>query len=455
MSIHTFMDLSNISKYRNGTCWSDSIGKTIYFEYEEVKDTVEVLDYSKEESEIKFKYKDEVHSMTVSSFKKVRFGKVLGKITNEFKVEIGTTYSDDKRNITIIDREYGKHSNSSHGKFYKYKCNKCGYEGKMRESHVLNNIGCSCCHGNTVIPGVNDIATTAPWIIKYLANKEDAYKYTYRSNKKVQIKCPDCGRIKNKKVTVCSLYNDHISCTCGDGYPYPEKFLLNVLEQLNLNHVYQYNKFNVDWCDKYKYDFYLEDQNIIIETHGDQHYRKVNLFTSGEEQQEIDKIKKKLALDNNIKQYIVLDCRYSNKEYIKSSILSSKLTDYYNFSCVNWDEANNFATKNIIKEVCEFYEANKHDMLIKDMLESLKMNRTTLLRYLNKGNELNWCKYVKNKKVRVVEIDEVFDTIKDCERQLNKRFDINFTSSNIIKVCKGERETHRGLHFEYVKLDKV
>ena len=44
-----------------------------------------------------------------------------------------------------------------------------------------------------------------------------------------------------------------------------------------------------------------------------------------QEQREIDRIKRELALKNGISEYIELDCRYSDKNYIKESIIKSNL----------------------------------------------------------------------------------------------------------------------------------
>ena len=106
----------------------------------------------------------------------------------KWKYEIGQIVKDDKRNITIIDKEIricNKIKSIENKKYYKYKCNKCGYnEGWMIEGNLLIGNGCRCCGGKTVIKGINDIATTHPNIVKYFKYKDDSYKYSYGSHKK-------------------------------------------------------------------------------------------------------------------------------------------------------------------------------------------------------------------------------------------------------------------------------
>ena len=128
------------------------------------------------------------------------------------------------------------------------------------------NVGCSCCNGAIVVPGINDIATTDPWMIKYLVDPEDAYKYTRSSAKKVKVKCPYCGRVKDKSITLNKLHrNQSVSCSCNDGISYPNKLMFNLLEQLEVEFETEYSP---DWIGNRKYDFYIPSMKLIIEMDG-------------------------------------------------------------------------------------------------------------------------------------------------------------------------------------------
>ena len=179
---------------------------------------------------------------------------------------------------------------------------------------------------------------------------------------------------------------------------------------------------------------------------------------------EIDNLKRDLAISNGIKHYLELDCRYSNENYIKASILNSDLINYFDFSKVDWDKANEFATSNLIKVTCEYYEKHKFKMLISEMLIELNLSHTTFLKYIKRGNELGWCNYNKKetikygkklspyniRKVRVIELNKIYDSITKCSQDLEKIYGKYFGISNIVSVCRGYKKSYKGFHFEYV-----
>lgn len=449
MYIHKFINLNDIPKYRGGIYWDKSIGMSIYFEYGDIKGNVEILDYVKEKQKIKFKYENRVYDMNTTVFKNVCFGKILGKITNEFKIEMGSNFKDDKRNLVILDKEYRKYKYNGSRKWYKYKCNKCGYEGWMIEYDLLKGKGCSCCIGKTVVKGINDISTIAPWMMKYFVNPEDAHRHTSKSGKKIKVKCPDCGSEKYIKVNV--LYKCGFSCPkCGDGFSYPEKFMFNVLEQLNINFITEYSPI---WSNNYRFDFYLPKYNIIIETHGKQHYEpSTNFNVPLETQQIIDKEKENLSMNNGVKIYIQLDCRESNLNFIKNSVLNSELIKYFNFNNVDWNKCNEYATKSKIKEICKFYNLHKN-MQMKDIAKKFKIHPLTLVKYLKTGKELNLCDYDVNhqkKSIIVIETGDIFESIMECERQSENKYGVKLSNKGICNVLKGKCNHYKGFHFEYV-----
>ena len=123
--------------------------------------------------------------------------------------------------------------------------------------------------------GINDIPTTTPWMIPYFqGGYEEAKKYTSNSHQKIRPICPDCGRVKDKEMTLNTIYrNESIGCICSDNISYCEKFIFNVLSQLNLDFKTQLTKTTFKWIGHKRYDFYfkVDNEEIIIETHGKQH----------------------------------------------------------------------------------------------------------------------------------------------------------------------------------------
>ena len=54
-------------------------------------------------------------------------GDIMGR-TPKFKLNVGMEFKDEKRNIVIIDREFRKNNKGCSEKWYKYKCNNCGWD---------------------------------------------------------------------------------------------------------------------------------------------------------------------------------------------------------------------------------------------------------------------------------------------------------------------------------------
>lgn len=460
------IDLSKLPRNKqNNINWKESIGYDVYFKYDDIEDYVTITDYEIKNQTLTIKYKDKFMKINIDYFKKCQFGCLIGKINKDFKINIGEVLKSNEKDLIILDRKRIKNKKGCNEKFYKCRCNKCGYEIWLSERVLIGNKGCSCCQNRTVVKGINDIATTDPWMVKYFVNPEDAYKYVSKSSKRIKMKCPNCGRIKEKEIIIQDLYrNKKIGCICNDKISYSEKFIYNVLSQLNINFITQFNKSNANWCDKYRYDFYIPDKNIIIETHGLQHYVN-SCWMPKKEQQKIDNIKRKLALNNNIKEYIQLDCSESDIKYITISLKYSKLSKYYDLSNVNWKNADEFATSNFVKKVCEYYEDNKNKMFSKDIAEKLNINITTLIKYLNQGNKFGWCKYEKNygnkmqnkitnhprgKKVKVIELNLDFKNCSECAKYLTEKYNKNFSSKVINSVCRKEKKSYLNFHFEYI-----
>lgn len=451
---HRHIDLSNLPTNKSGKIdWKNIKNNKIYFEYGEINGYMLLIKCLNDMVEVE--YNNDNFNISTSNIRDVSFGKILNVFTKEFKVEIDTTFENNKRNITITDREYRPNVNGTQLKWYKYKCHICGYDGGwIEESHLLGKSGgCSCCYGKTVVKGINDISTTNPELVKFFVNIEDVYENTSSSHKRVEVKCADCGRVRKNKMSISEInrYNS-IGCYCSDGKSYPEKFVFNIFEQLNVNFITEFSKRNECWCGKYSYDFYNPNLNMIIEAHGEQHYRDTGFKIRIEDQREIDAEKERIAIENGVKVYIQLDCRFSTKDYIKNSVLNSELIKYFNFNNVDWDKADEFATKNLIKTVCEYYERHKEDVLKKDISDKFKIDTSTLTKYLHKGNKLGWCNYSKyneKTKIKVVETGEVFNGIRECCRFFKENYNINLNNGSVSRVLNGGSKTHKGYSFEY------
>ena len=457
---HKYIDLSVLPTINENIDWANSIGKEVYFEYNDIKGYFKILGKDEERGShyIKILYDGIIYSKQIIDIKRVSFGSLVKSFNGSFHFDIGDNIKDEKRDLTILDKKYKKDKKGNKRKWYKVKCNICGWdEGWREEKHIEDNTLCPCCTGRIVVKGINDIATTNPELIKYFKNIDDAHNHTRGENILIDVICTDCGRIR--KIKISQLSKQGMSCICGDGFSYPEKIFANILDQLNLKYIFQLSKKNFNWCENYRYDFYIPEYDIIIETHGSQHYNYSKGWNSGKSQEIIDKKKKTLALKNNITDYIELDCRKSDKEYIKDSILNSELINYFDFNKINWDKADEYATNNLIKEVCEYYELYKNDILMEDIAKKFNITIHTLKKYIKKGEKLGWCKYIKRynsisykrkfKKVKVIEDNKIFNNVNECINYY-KKIGINFTLNSIRKNCRGETKTYKGFHFEYI-----
>ena len=388
---------------------------------------------------------------------------MANKRTREFKIETGTIFKDNKRDLIITDREYRMDADNINRKYYKYTCNKCGWDdGWAIESSLLKSkTGCSCCANQVIVPEINSIYTKAPWMMKWIS-EEDAKKYAPQSNRKVEVKCLDCGR--KKQILIANLYKRKtISCTCGDGVSYPEKILHFLLNVLTVKYINQLSNTTFNWCDKYRYDFYIPDKNTIIEIHGGQHYfENTNFKMNLTEVQENDRVKKELALANGVEHYIVIDCRESTLEWIKNNILESKLNELFDLSQVDWLKAEEFALKNIIKEVCEYWNNKEEWETTQTITDSNKWGVkgvSTIRNYLKKGTKLGWCNYnpkaeikKKSKSVEVIKDNKslgVFPSVRELERQSEKLFGVKLNDTGILKVCNGISDLYKSYKFKF------
>lgn len=213
---------------------------------------------------------------------------------------------------------------------YLCKCLVDGYTSVHTEHNLLKGKGCPVCAGIVVMCGVNDINTVAPWLGDLLENKEDGYKYSIGSKTKLRFKCPYCGTL-TKPTNIYNVYHTgHMVCRkCGDNISMPEKIMYGILEKISIEFRYQ-KKF--DWsCGRY-YDFYIPSRNMIIETHGRQHYQDtIGSWDSLDKTHDNDIFKQQLAESNGVEQYVVIDCSISD-----SSILFDRcvqvLSEYFDTS---------------------------------------------------------------------------------------------------------------------------
>lgn len=348
------------------------------------------------------------------------------------------------------------------------KCNNINHPDYYTQANVYyGGSKCPVCANKKIIKGINDIYTTDMWMVKYFANKEDSMKYSKCSGKKVLFKCPDCKESKLIKISTVYI-NRGIGCSCGNGVSYPNKFIYRFLRHFKVD--FETEK-SFDWSNGKRYDDYLPYENIIIENHGIQHYEQSARSRNLKEEQCNDEYKKKLALDNGIKEdnYVILDCRFSNMAHIKKSIMSSNLPMLLNFNenDIDWVECDKFAISNQVKEVCDLWMSGRFNTT-EELAKLLLLHRCTITDYLKKGVKHGWCNYdpkEEAKKVhritmisngKKVEIFKegtslgVFNSCHELDRMSENIFQVKLHYATISMVCRGEKRQYKGFTFKYV-----
>lgn len=318
--------------------------------------------------------------------------------SNSVGYKIKKTHDEYVKNLALINHNIeviGRYVNARTPILHKCKID--GYEWIVRPNNILSGQSCPICSGKAI--GQPPEYKNSIWASEY---KEMFSKYLTEeqmktnmphSHKKINAICPECGKYK-------MISPDRIlkgfGCICGDGISYPNKFMYSLLDQINIDFQTEYSP---KWVNGKRYDFYIPSINCIIENHGIQHYDKGFEFIGGrtiEEEHENDEYKKCAANQNGVNSYIVIDCKKSTKEWIKQSVMQSRLSILLNFNAesINWKECEEFATSNLIKIASDLWN---RDLTVKEIVSKLKVSISTVRNYLRRADSLGWCNYPKKK----------------------------------------------------------
>ena len=481
-----YINLDNLIKYDKGQYkgkinWSENIGKDMSGRFKGIDFEFKIIDYDKKKQKINIEYKNKIYTTYTSSLLGINLGSILGIKTKEYKFKIGDVVRggiNDFKIINTIRKETMSNGKKITPKGYIVKCTKCGYKDVISESNLKKGSSCRCCKNKIPVLGVNTIWDTDKFMIP-IVGEDIAKTHVHGSSEFVKVTCPYCGKESKTKRQINRIYQDKgIPCICKDSITYPEKFIFRLLEILNIDFIYQLTNKQSKWVERKRYDFYfrLNNEEFIIEANGGQHpntkyYNKKSFKLDEEIQLQNDIYKKNLALKNGIKDenYIVLDCSLSDKNFIKDEIIKSRLNEIFNLSLVDWDKCDEFALKNLVKEVCDYWN-NKEDWeTTGDLAKKFKLNKSTIRDYLKKGAKLDFCIYdtqterkrgneksvfKKRRKVEVFDLNNnslgVFESNSALVRESEKKFGVKFNSGSISHICKGDFNQHKVFKFKYV-----
>lgn len=438
--------------------WSSTINKSFLFFYNNKIYTLAINEYYKDSQKVNviFKEIEKTFTLYTNTVKDLSFAKILKpNRCNNFKFTVNDTISTNKSQIKIIDAKYVKIDNLTF-KEYTYRCLSCNYIGTIKEKELKKRKGCSVCSHVTVATGINDIATTHPELSKLFCNPIESQSNSYGTNKKFDVKCPNCSHIKTMRPL--DILKHGFACPkCGDGKSYPAKFVMSLLDQLGVTYEIE---FYPQWLEKDKkryYDFYIPLTKTIIEVQGPQHYEdKRDFFRPYTIEMENDEYKKNLALSNKIVNYIELNAEQSTYGYLQNNIYNSDLSNIYNLTSINWAQCDAFASSTILKKACDLW---KDGLGITSICINLHLGRKTVREYLKRGTKLEWCNYSSEnhmkesakrtprsnlcKPVVCLELQLSFESIKKAAQE------VGANTAEIGKCCKNIKLTSGGYHWMF------
>lgn len=357
--------------------------------------------------------------------------------------------------VELLDKEY---HGSSKKMLFKHNMNDgTSHTFYSTANAVIQGQGCGVCAGRQICVGYNDIATTNPYVASLFENEKETHLYTEWSSASVNFKCPNCGHIRRKMISVASRDND-ISCPiCGDGYSYPNKFIYNCLYQIKENFDFLKREHTPDWCQfdfhgnikTGTYDIYFSINNVpyFCEMDGGLGHGNRELRISKEDSLLIDKEKDRLAFENGI-HVIRIDCDYgtSNKyEFVKNKILNSELSNIIDLSLIDFDKANIEAQSSLLIKACNLWNNGYNAHQIAD---SINVVGSTVTSYLKTGSKYGICKNYSpiestyrshGREIICLNTKKQFRSIVDGARYYG------LCSSNVSKCCRKE-VTYGGIY---------
>jgi Mn-dependent DtxR family transcriptional regulator len=412
--------------------WFKSVGYKLRFIYDNIEGWIEIVDVKREgrKTMLGLKYLDyDIKYMFSGNMLKGQLGEILRINTSEYYYNVGDIIEVSTGKIKIKELIRGKDNN----KEYIYECLECGWKkGKINEGNLKKKQGCGCCSNKVPVLGINTIWDTDPWMLPYFINSEDTKTRTFGNTDTGLLHCPIC-KVPKPNMKVVTLHRDKdVHCeVCWDGFSYGEKFTYSFLKQLGIKvkrHKYFEWSKNVyseieSLCGNKEYDFFIDvnKEKIIIETNGLQHYEECSFSRrSYFEEVENDKLKKKLALDNEFSEdtYIVIDCRYSNLEYIKNSVLNNmQLKNKFDLSKINWEQCNKEALEPYLIKAVQYYNEGIDHMKIAEIME---IDFKTVKRYLKRAREHGLCNFKTGQEIHNENFNKVISLWKDGIHDTNK-----------------------------------
>ena len=404
----------------------------------------------------------EIQSIGSSSFSPKRKSITICVKCNSIGMYLLNTYGENG-----IDLYWGSNNKNDPFKVRKATRDKCWFKCEIHGEYYVNcgnfyfGQRCPYCSSSEIKPYVNDAYSLLPYdVIKNVKDKEKLIGVAKNSKNEITVVCPDCGN--EKTITISLLANHGASCSrCSDGFRYPNKFMSNLLDKLKIKYIAEYSP---EWIKPKRYDFYIPSMNLIIEMDGGFHYKDNNMSgQTKEEIESIDYLKDKKAESHGL-DVIRINCHYqdiSNRLSIIKNNTIKELERVINLDNVDWEEIDISSIDSKMKQAWHLWNIHKERdkyFTTTDLSKLMKINRTSIKKYLAKGRDFGLCNYDEHeertlkcekmytKTSKKVEIFKngislgVFDSCCELERKSLELFGVKLTNSRISLSARNGKE---------------
>lgn len=265
---------------------------------------------------------------------------------------LGDTFETRHGTMTVVDRTRVQREDQVFRKQYTLQCEKGHRYGVMEEYLKSGRLRtCKKCNHPVIMEADPEFAA---WFVDQTIPRQRPCG----CHDKADFYCQQCGKIVRQK----SIKNVHkrrqVPCPyCVNSVSYPERYVMTLLEQMQVSFVHQYTvRFTQNGRNThYKYDFYDRERGLVIETHGQQHYEPGTFERIGghtlEEIQRIDAEKARYATQVLRLNYVELDCRRSDPNWIRREAV--KKLSFYPLDTVDWEAVRQSANKSVVLQIIE------------------------------------------------------------------------------------------------------
>ena len=249
------------------------------------------------------KYKEMANNQTLDeSFVINEINRILENKELVFdSFEGGKYVSKKKTKVNIKCLKCGKITTTTYGEIYRRGIN-CRYcQNKEYNEKELTDMMKKRCDENN---------------LDFIGFIKGGYKNS--QNIITEVRCNKCG--EEFSYHTHYLLNNNVKCKFCESRSKLELEMIKILNENNIEYIYQATKRDFPWLNKMSLDFYLPKYNVAIECQGKQHFVQTKFSDDFELIKERDIRKKNLCEENNIKIYYFSTYKNSPKTFLNEKL---------------------------------------------------------------------------------------------------------------------------------------